>query len=104
MQVDTTCMTCVLLTQQVLISPKLVTAMQALFALDARSAQEAMLQFQSCVRTTLLLADGYECQEKVRCMTYLPVHDKHAKVLAKVLSVMFTQPPWGFGRFKPNLD
>ncbi len=40
--------------------------LQALFALDAASAQEAMLQFQSCVRTTLLLCDGYECQEKVR--------------------------------------
>ena len=39
--------------------------LQALFALDAASAQEAMLQFQSCVRTTLLLCDGYECQEKV---------------------------------------
>ena len=40
--------------------------LQALFALDAASAQEAMLQFQSCVRTTLLLCDGYECQEKVQ--------------------------------------
>ena len=40
--------------------------MQGLFALDALSAQEAMLQFQSCVRTTLLLCDGYECQEKVQ--------------------------------------
>lgn len=39
--------------------------LQALFALDAASAQEAMLHFQSCVRTTLLLCDGYECQEKV---------------------------------------
>ncbi|DBA93395.1 TPA: hypothetical protein ACH3X2_003664 [Trebouxia sp. C0005] len=37
---------------------------KALFALDAASAQEAMLHFQSCVRTTLLLCDGYECQEK----------------------------------------
>ena len=39
--------------------------MQGLFALDAASAKTAMLQFQSCVRTTLLLCDGYECQEKV---------------------------------------
>ncbi|DBA91536.1 TPA: hypothetical protein ACH3X1_003159 [Trebouxia sp. C0004] len=37
---------------------------KALFALNAASAQEAMLQFQSCVRTTLLLCNGYECQEK----------------------------------------
>ena len=43
--------------------------MQALFALDAASAQEAMLQFQACVRTTLLLCDGYECQEKVRLLS-----------------------------------
>lgn len=39
--------------------------MQGLFALDAATAKAAMLQFQSCVRTTLLLCDGYECQEKV---------------------------------------
>ena len=30
-------------------------------------ARTALLQFQSCVRTTLLLSDGYECQEKVNC-------------------------------------
>lgn len=44
--------------------------MQGLFALDAATAKAAMLQFQSCVRTTLLLCDGYECQEKV-CLQHL---------------------------------
>ena len=32
-------------------------------------AQAALLQFQSCVRTTLLLSHGYECQEKVSIHT-----------------------------------
>lgn len=45
-----------------------LTQLQGLFALDAATAKAAMLQFQSCVRTTLLLCDGYECQEKV-CLT-----------------------------------
>lgn len=42
-----------------------LSQVQGLFALDAATAKAAMLQFQSCVRTTLLLCDGYECQEKV---------------------------------------
>ena len=56
--------------------------LQALFALDAASAQEAMLQFQSCVRTTLLLCDGYECQEKVHdfCRTQT-IEQQHLAML-----------------------
>ena len=39
--------------------------MQELAQQDVAVAKTALLQFQSCVRTTLLLSDGYECQEKV---------------------------------------
>lgn len=47
-------------------------AMQELVALNANTAKAAILQFQSCVRTTLLLCDGYECQEKVSKHCLLP--------------------------------
>lgn len=40
-------------------------SMQELLQQSAVPAQAALLQFQSCVRTTLLLSHGYECQEKV---------------------------------------
>lgn len=39
--------------------------LQELLHLDAVLAESALVHFQSCVRTTLLLCDGYECQEKV---------------------------------------
>ena len=32
---------------------------------DVHAADSALRHFQSCVRTTLLLSNGYECQEKV---------------------------------------
>ena len=39
--------------------------MQELLRVDVVAAQSALRHFQSCVRTTLLLCNGYECQEKV---------------------------------------
>ena len=39
--------------------------MQELLQQAMPVAQAALLQFQSCVRTTLLLSHGYESQEKV---------------------------------------
>ena len=40
-------------------------AVQDLLQQSMPVAQTALLQFTSCVRTTLLLSHGYECQEKV---------------------------------------
>ena len=42
-----------------------VQFLQELLHLDAVLAESALRHFQSCVRTTLLLCNGYECQEKV---------------------------------------
>ena len=42
-----------------------VQFLQELLHLDAVLAENALRHFQSCVRTTLLLCNGYECQEKV---------------------------------------
>lgn len=42
-----------------------VIGMQELVQLDPRAAEVALHHFQSCVRTTLLVSNGYECQEKV---------------------------------------
>lgn len=42
-----------------------VQSLQELLHLDAVLAESALRHFQSCVRTTLLLCNGYECQEKV---------------------------------------
>ena len=37
--------------------------MQEAATIDRQLASVALGQFKSCVRTTLLLCDGYECQE-----------------------------------------
>ena len=42
---------------------------QELLRLDLAAAEDALRHFQSCVRTTLLLCNGYECQEKVQSTT-----------------------------------
>ena len=42
-----------------------VTALQELVQIDAPAAEVALHHFQSCVRTLLLVSNGYECQEKV---------------------------------------
>ncbi|DBA68431.1 TPA: hypothetical protein ACH3X2_013731 [Trebouxia sp. C0005] len=42
---------------------------------DVHAADSALRHFQSCVRTTLLLSNGYECQEKVGL-----VHGKMQKI------------------------
>ena len=39
--------------------------MQELVQVDAAAAEVALHHFQSCIRTTLLICSGYECQEKV---------------------------------------
>ncbi len=39
---------------------------------DVHAAESALRHFQSCVRTTLLLSDGYECQEKVYIVLACP--------------------------------
>ena len=39
--------------------------LQELLQRDPAAARSALRHFQSCVRTTLLLSHGYECQEKV---------------------------------------
>ena len=46
-----------------MVSPDLI--LQELLQEDAHAADAALRHFQSCVRTTLLLSNGYECQEKV---------------------------------------
>ena len=47
-------------------------SLQELLHLDAVLAESALRHFQSCVRTTLLLCNGYECQEKVsHCLSKL---------------------------------
>lgn len=40
--------------------------LQELSQLDAPVAEMALQHFRSCVRTTLLISHGYECQEKVQ--------------------------------------
>ncbi len=35
---------------------------------DVHAAESGLRHFQSCVRTTLLLSNGYECQEKVHIL------------------------------------
>lgn len=37
--------------------------LQEAASIDKQLASVALTQFKSCVRTTLLLCDGYECQE-----------------------------------------
>ena len=45
--------------------------LQELLHLNVAAAESALRHFQSCVRTTLLLCNGYECQEKVsHVLTY----------------------------------
>jgi hypothetical protein len=39
---------------------------------DVHAAESALRHFQSCVRTTLLLSNGYECQEKVHIVLACP--------------------------------
>ncbi len=39
---------------------------------DVHAAESALRHFQSCVRTTLLLSNGYECQEKVHTVLACP--------------------------------
>ena len=41
-----------------------VTLLQEVASIDQQLAVIALGRFKSCVRTTLLLCDGYECQEK----------------------------------------
>ncbi len=56
--------------------------LQELLHLDAVLAESALRHFQSCVRTTLLLCNGYECQEKVShtvCPTLVSVF-MHVKI------------------------
>ena len=47
--------------------------LQELLHIDLAAAEEALRQFQSCVRTTLLLCHGYECQEKVSSSSFTAV-------------------------------
>lgn len=47
---------------------ELVLFVKELAGNDLERADEAMQLYQACVRTTLLLCDGYECQEKKVCM------------------------------------
>lgn len=42
---------------------KAATFLQEAASIDKQLASVALGQFKSCVRTTLLLCDGYECQE-----------------------------------------
>ena len=42
-----------------------IAVVQDLVQQNVQAAESALRQFQSCVRTTLLLSSGYECQEKV---------------------------------------
>lgn len=44
--------------------------LQELLQQNVDAAESALRHFQSCVRTTLLLSNGYECQEKV-CICFL---------------------------------
>ncbi len=70
----------------------ILLCLQALFALDAASAQEAMLQFQSCVRTTLLLCDGYECQEKVQDFCRTQTTQKQHLAMLKLTHGLCSSP------------
>ena len=68
--------------------------MQELLQQAMPAAQAALLQFQSCVRTTLLLSHGYECQEKVSilydCCMRAPV-SPHSSIPATMFTGLSCQ-------------
>ncbi len=43
--------------------PEMLCLVQAIAAVDKKLAQRAQAKYKSCVRTTLRLAQGYECQD-----------------------------------------
>jgi len=62
---------------------------------DVHAAESGLRHFQSCVRTTLLLSNGYECQEKVHivlacpaCIHRLGILDSFSCLLSPEITLM----------------
>ncbi|DBA84440.1 TPA: hypothetical protein ACH3X1_006072 [Trebouxia sp. C0004] len=70
-----------------------------LLHLDALLAESALRHFQSCVRTTLLLCNGYECQEKDGLFMIAFAEARGAVEWSVVLQLALLRVDW-----EPGLD
>ncbi|KAK9815654.1 hypothetical protein WJX72_007454 [[Myrmecia] bisecta] len=70
------------------------SAHKELAALDAKAAAIALNQFQSCVRTLLLVSSGYECQEKEGLFMIAFPEPRAAVEWAILLQMALMRVPW----------